>query len=1012
MSWAERRICGWPGDDALMTSVASMKSRAPAPSIGGEGHGEWVARRLSGIMLAIRADDAGEVHAVAEEVIERAPEATALLEMAAEFAARKEDWARAVRYRAALSAAKPGDQLVTVALVRSLTRAGATPAALDLVDRLLEQVPIGGGYRRLRLEVLLADGSSEAVTSLCRTLMETPANDTAAFMVDVAQILAQAEDFERARAWVEAGRARHEQSGSLARLAATLAYRQARWEDAETLWRQLADTDDQNTLKESRVFRARIAAATNRGEDATRLYGEVLEDDPGNERAARHVVRQTIAAGKLDEAQAALALFEARVGRTPLVIRLRAMLAMGRRDSATAVAEYQQGVAEHPRDVELRCRFADLLDDIGDHKAMDAMLRDAEALAPGDPMVLSRRLTAGAARQLAPRRLLTLADRLLAVRPDDQGVLRQKANLLIRLGERHEAVKVLLAAMDANPANVSLWTSVCSNLLALNENQQVEALLARARIAFSGETARDLIALAEILEASDRGDEAADYAERAVAAEPDLGEARLLAARLWESRGLYRLAWPHLLALQDLEIGRAREPLTFARVARALHYVDARPAQDAECDRFPDAVFDRISRSAVRRRFVEAEPVVLHVTSSLAAGGSERQVALTVRGLAATSGALRPELVVQDMNPLTGRDFFLPEVRATGVPVSALRQLRGEGVVRELLGAFASQRPEISLLSALPTEVANVALPLYALILERRPRAVHLWQDAIIVAGGIAAMLAGVPHIVLATRSTRPIERQRARPYLKAGYHALLRYPGTTMLNNSLNGARDYADWLGIDGDRIQTLYNGFVFDELRARVDPALTSKIRRQLGAGREEVVIGGVMRCSFEKRPDLWTDTVIALAKGNPRVRGLLVGEGPMRAELQARVDAEDLAGRIQLVGRQTPIEPWMRAMDILYLSSVTEGLPNVLIEAQALGVAVATQRVGGAPETVRENETSLVIDEGSLADIVAAMAPLTLDAGMRRRFGVAGVAWTEATFSLDAAIARLGDIYAEY
>ena len=70
-----------------------------------------------------------------------------------------------------------------------------------------------------------------------------------------------------------------------------------------------------------------------------------------------------------------------------------------------------------------------------------------------------------------------------------------------------------------------------------------------------------------------------------------------------------------------------------------------------------------------------------------------------------------------------------------------------------------------------------------------------------------------------------------------------------------------------------------------------------------------------------------------------------------------------------------------------------------------------RVGGAPETVRENETALVIDEGSIADIAGAMAPLTLDADMRQRFGAAGVEWTRTAFSLDATIARLGDIYAE-
>jgi hypothetical protein len=94
-----------------MASVAATKRRAHGSA---EDRGEWAARRLNGVIRAIRADDAPEVHALAEEVIERAPEATGLLELAAEFAARKGAWAAAVRYRAAVSAAKPEDRPATV----------------------------------------------------------------------------------------------------------------------------------------------------------------------------------------------------------------------------------------------------------------------------------------------------------------------------------------------------------------------------------------------------------------------------------------------------------------------------------------------------------------------------------------------------------------------------------------------------------------------------------------------------------------------------------------------------------------------------------------------------------------------------------------------------------------------------------------------------------------------------------------------------------------------------------
>ncbi|MGI9170067.1 MAG: glycosyltransferase, partial [Caulobacteraceae bacterium] len=932
-------------------------------------------------------------------------------ELAARFADRKCDWSNLVVYRTALVAALPGDRRAKVALVRALVRIKSTSEALALVDQLLKDDPVGAGFRRLRLEVLLAAGDTRAAIEQWRALAANPAEESVNYVSEVAQILAEAGQYRMATDWVAGAQRRHGNPPALARLIATFAYRAGAWDEAERLWRDLAETGDDNTRKAAGIFRARIATGAGRMVDATAHYREAFKNDEANEEAARHLVRVAIAEGRLETAAGLIGRLEGRAGRTAMATGLKARLAMARGDSTAALTEFRQGLADHPADVDLRRGLADLYGHLGDYDSMDEVLAAAEALAPRDPAILSRRLTAGANRLAPPAQLLAIADRLLALRPHDQGVLRQKANLLIRLGERREAVAVLIEAIDRGPSNVSAWTAVISNLLTLNDGEQAAAFVERARRVFSGQSAGDLLALAEILESGDLGGEAAGLAERAVALAPDSGAARVTAARLWEGRGLYRRAWPHLLALRDLDAAPGRGTLTFARVARALSYVDAHPVAGAENDQFPDAVFDRIARLARPRPVAGTEPMVFQVTSSLAAGGSERQVALTIQGLAAAPDALRPELVAQDMNPLTARDFFLPIVEATGAPVWVLAEMRGEGLVREAATAGAGARGDLGLLGALPTDVANVALPLYSLIAERRPRAVHLWQDAIVVAGGIAAMLAGVPRIVLSTRSTRPIERQRARPYLKAGYDALLRYPGTVMLNNSKNGARDYADWLAIDPARIGTLYNGFVFDELRARADPILTAEIRRRLAAGKEDVVIGGIMRCSFEKRPDLWADTVIDLAGRDPRVRGLLVGEGPMRAELQEKATSLGLGDKIQFVGRQTPVESWIGAMDLLFLSSVTEGLPNVLIEAQALGVAVATMRVGGAPETVVENQTALVIDEGSAAEVAQAMAPLVFDPARREQFGAAGVSWTRATFGLDAAMARLSAIYAE-
>ena len=105
---------------------------------------------------------------------------------------------------------------------------------------------------------------------------------------------------------------------------------------------------------------------------------------------------------------------------------------------------------------------------------------------------------------------------------------------------------------------------------------------------------------------------------------------------------------------------------------------------------------------------------------------------------------------------------------------------------------------------------------------------------------------------------------------------------------------------------------------------------------------------------KRPHLWLDVAERVAAAVPRSRFVIVGDGALRAELQARIDGSGLGDRITLAGRQNPVEPWIAAMDTMLLASEVEGLPNVLLEAQALGVPVVTTDAGGSGEAKRTKD----------------------------------------------------------
>src|SRR5262249_36484138 len=106
-----------------------------------------------------------------------------------------------------------------------------------------------------------------------------------------------------------------------------------------------------------------------------------------------------------------------------------------------------------------------------------------------------------------------------------------------------------------------------------------------------------------------------------------------------------------------------------------------------------------------------------------------------------------------------------------------------------------------------------------------RPEVVHAWQDLTSLMAVVAALLAGVPRVVLGCRSVRPDNpRRRLRRFMKEAYQAVLGHPSVVLSNNSRAGAEDYADWLEIDPARIEVVHNGIDFDRLRSSVNPEET--------------------------------------------------------------------------------------------------------------------------------------------------------------------------------------------
>lgn len=142
---------------------------------------------------------------------------------------------------------------------------------------------------------------------------------------------------------------------------------------------------------------------------------------------------------------------------------------------------------------------------------------------------------------------------------------------------------------------------------------------------------------------------------------------------------------------------------------------------------------------------------------------------------------------------------------------------------------------------------------------------------------------------------------------------------------------------------------------------------------------------------------------------RARLLLVGEGPLRAQAQAVLDAAGAAHLAWLPGERSDVADVMRGLDVFVLPSKAEGISNTILEAMASGLPVLATAVGGNVELVAAERTGLLLPSGDADAMARALLALWRDPALARRLGQAGRAEVESRYSLQAMVAAYQALY---
>jgi glycosyltransferase involved in cell wall biosynthesis len=192
---------------------------------------------------------------------------------------------------------------------------------------------------------------------------------------------------------------------------------------------------------------------------------------------------------------------------------------------------------------------------------------------------------------------------------------------------------------------------------------------------------------------------------------------------------------------------------------------------------------------------------------------------------------------------------------------------------------------------------------------------------------------------------------------------------------------------------------------------DPANVNRaaVRRELGLPPDAPVIGTIGRFSAQKNPLDWTRVAGVIGRARPQARFLLVGDGPLRPQVEAALAHEGLADRAVLTGLRRDAPRLLSAMDVFMLTSLWEGLPRTIPEAQAMGLPVVANRADGTIEAIQDGLNGFLCRPGDLPGMAERILALMDNPLQRAEMGARARSAALQAFDLRQMIRQIDELY---
>ena len=338
-------------------------------------------------------------------------------------------------------------------------------------------------------------------------------------------------------------------------------------------------------------------------------------------------------------------------------------------------------------------------------------------------------------------------------------------------------------------------------------------------------------------------------------------------------------------------------------------------------------------------------------------------------------------------------------LRERGLP-SALIATEGGG---RLEGRLRDARVDLYLLDRARWSRPSTHVAVGRLLNRLRPAAVHTHSVPPLLLTAPAATVVGRPRIVHTEHAPQYLDdAPHVRPVLRVLSRAV-----DAFVVVAAEMIPYFAETVGVDRHRLRVIVNGVDTDRFRPIGQAALAE--RRQALGLPPGLVVGAVGRLAAVKNFPMLLRGIAAARGPGADLRLALVGDGEEGESLRALAATLGISDRVHFLGWRTDVPELIASFDVLALTSWSEGLPLVVLEAMSAGVPVVSTAVGDVARVLDAGTAGTVVPIDDAGALATELVRLAADARVRRSLGDAGRARVLAHYSHRAMVDAYVDAY---